>query len=103
MTEAHCLGCSAPKNWLRSGWHKPVAQINWVENRVKGIVRGLHYQAAPHSETKILFCMAGAIHDVVVDVRSGSPGFLKPIAVNLEAEAGDGLLIPAGSLMAINV
>src|SRR5665213_1833419 len=78
------------------GWHKPIAQINWVENRVKGIVRGLHYQAVPHGETKILFCMAGTIHDVVVDVRSGSPGFLRPISVNLEAEAGDGLLIPAG-------
>ncbi len=79
-----------------AGWHKPVAQMNWVENGVKGIVRGLHYQAAPHAETKILFCMAGTMHDVVVDVRRGSLGFLKPIAVQLEAGAGDGLLIPAG-------
>lgn len=79
-----------------AGWHKPVAQMNWIENRLKGIVRGLHYQAAPHGEAKILFCMAGAIHDVVVDVRGGSPTFLKPIAVQLDAIAGDGLLIPAG-------
>ena len=84
------------KELAEAGWRKPVAQINWVENRVKGIMRGLHYQTAPYGETKILFCMAGTIHDVVVDVRRGSLGFLKPIAVQLEAEAGDGLLIPAG-------
>jgi len=79
-----------------AGWSKPVAQANWVENKLRGTVRGLHYQVAPFAEDKLLFCMEGEIHDVVVDVRRGSPTLLQYVAVNLAAARGDGLLIPAG-------
>lgn len=78
------------------GWRKPVAQVNWVENKTRGTLRGMHYQFAPFAEAKLLFCMAGEIHDVVVDVRLGSPSLLKHVAINLSAENGDGLLIPSG-------
>ena len=79
-----------------AGWSKPVAQANWVENKLRGTVRGLHYQIAPFAEDKLLFCMEGEIHDVVVDVRRGSPTLVQYVAVNLAAARGDGLLIPAG-------
>jgi dTDP-4-dehydrorhamnose 3,5-epimerase len=78
------------------GWGWPIAQINWVENAAKGTVRGLHYQVQPHAEAKLLWCMAGEIHDVVVDVRCGSPSFLKHVAITLSAANGDGILIPEG-------
>lgn len=79
-----------------AGWIKPVAQANWVENKLRGTVRGLHYQVAPFAEDKLLFCMDGEIHDVVIDVRRGSPTLLQHVAINLSAARGDGLLIPAG-------
>jgi dTDP-4-dehydrorhamnose 3,5-epimerase len=78
------------------GWEKPVAQVNWVENKLRGTVRGLHYQVAPFSEAKILLCMQGEISDVVVDVRRGSKSFLQHVAVKLSAALGQGILIPAG-------
>lgn len=79
-----------------AGWNKPVAQANWVENKMRGTVRGLHYQVAPFSEDKLLFCMDGEIHDVVVDVRRGSQSLLQHVTVNLSAARRDGLLIPSG-------
>ncbi len=78
------------------GWRKPVAQVNAVENRFCGTVRGLHYQAPPFAESKILLCMKGTINDVLVDVRLGSSTFLQHISIKLSAEGGDGVLIPQG-------
>ena len=79
-----------------AGWRKPVAQANWVENKTRGTLRGMHYQIAPHSEDKLLFCMEGEIHDIIVDVRMGSSSILSHVAVNLSAPRGEGLFIPAG-------
>ena len=79
-----------------AGWAKPIAQINWVENKYRGTVRGLHYQAVPFSETKILLCMTGEIHDVVVDIRLGSKTFLQHQTIVLSAKQQQGLLIPPG-------
>ncbi len=79
-----------------AGWNKPISQVNWVENKMRGTVRGFHYQIAPFAEDKLLFCMDGEMHDVVVDVRRGSHSFLQHVAINLSAARGDGLLIPAG-------
>jgi dTDP-4-dehydrorhamnose 3,5-epimerase len=79
-----------------AGWSKPVTQVNWVENKMRGTLRGLHYQVSPFAEDKLLFCMDGEIHDVVVDVRRGSQSLLQHVAVNLSATRGEGLLIPSG-------
>lgn len=79
-----------------AGWTKPISQINWVENKLFGTVRGLHYQAPPFAESKILLCMKGAINDVLVDIRRGSSTFLHHISIRLSADEGDGILIPAG-------
>ena len=84
------------QEFAAAGWTEPVAQTNWVENKSRGTLRGMHYQVAPFAEAKLLYCMTGEIHDVVVDVRHGSKTLLQNVAINLSAEHGDGLLIPAG-------
>ena len=78
------------------GWTESIAQSNWAESKDRGTVRGLHYQTAPFAEAKILLCMSGEIHDVAVDVRRGSNSLLHHVAINLSAERGEGILIPAG-------
>jgi dTDP-4-dehydrorhamnose 3,5-epimerase len=56
----------------------------------------MHYQAAPHREAKLVRCFAGAIHDVIVDLRVGSPTRLRWVGVELDAERGDALYVPEG-------
>ncbi|MFC2970588.1 dTDP-4-dehydrorhamnose 3,5-epimerase, partial [Acidimangrovimonas pyrenivorans] len=63
-----------------------------------GTVRGLHFQAPPHAQAKLVRCSRGAILDVAVDVRHGSPDYGKWASVELTAENGKQLLIPAGFL-----
>lgn len=65
-------------------------------NAWRGTVRGMHFSRAPHEETKIVRCTAGAIFDVVVDLRSGSPTQLKWVGVPLTAGNRHALYIPRG-------
>lgn len=65
-------------------------------NERRGTLRGLHWQASPHEEVKLIRCTAGAIHDVVVDLRSGSPTFERHFAIELTAENHLLLYIPEG-------
>ena len=65
-------------------------------NHRRGTVRGLHYAAEPKAETKIVRCTAGAIYDVIVDLRRSSPTYLRSFGVELSAENRDALYIPAG-------
>ena len=79
-----------------AGWTAPIAQINHTFTGRAGTVRGLHYQRPPHAEIKLVTCLSGAVWDVVVDLRAGSPTFLRWHAVSLSVENGAALLIPAG-------
>lgn len=79
-----------------AGWRGPIAQINHSLTRTRGTVRGLHYQRAPHAETKLVSCVRGEVWDVAVDLRAGSPTFLRWHAEPLSAGEGTALLIPAG-------
>ncbi|MBT8425915.1 MAG: dTDP-4-dehydrorhamnose 3,5-epimerase [Silicimonas sp.] len=63
-----------------------------------GTLRGLHYQAPPHAQTKLVSCAQGGILDVVVDVRRGSPTFGQNFGVELSFENGLQLLVPKGCL-----
>ncbi len=78
------------------GWQKPVAQINHSFTQKKGTVRGMHFQHQPHVEAKLVSCIKGEIWDVAVDLRPGSPGFLRWHAESLSEENQRGLLIPEG-------
>jgi dTDP-4-dehydrorhamnose 3,5-epimerase len=62
----------------------------------RGTLRGLHFQVAPSAETKIIHCIAGAVFDVAVDLRPGSPSFRRAFCTELTAVNGQGLLVPAG-------
>lgn len=78
------------------GMNVDLAQSNLSYNHRKGTVRGMHWQAPPHAETKLVRCVRGGIHDVVVDVRAGSPTYLRWVGVDLTAENRRALYIPEG-------
>lgn len=78
------------------GMNLRVAQCNVSFNKKRGTLRGLHYQAAPFEEAKLVRCTRGAIYDVVVDLRPGSPSFKRHLAVVLSAENRRALYVPEG-------
>ena len=63
-------------------------------NRKKGTLRGMHYQIAPHAEAKLVRCTRGAIYDVIIDLRPGSPTFKQWVATELTIENRKMLYIP---------
>jgi dTDP-4-dehydrorhamnose 3,5-epimerase len=72
-----------------------VAQCNISRTDQRGTVRGLHYQAPPARETKLVRCIRGALHDVIVDLRPASPTYGRHIALVLSADDGKALYVPA--------
>jgi dTDP-4-dehydrorhamnose 3,5-epimerase len=72
----------------------PQANVSW--NREAHTLRGLHWQAAPHAEAKLVRCTAGAIHDVIVDLRRGSPTCLAWFGIELSASNRKALYVPEG-------
>lgn len=62
----------------------------------KGTLRGMHYQSAPHEEHKLVRCTAGAIFDVIVDIRRSSPTYLRWCGEELTADNRRALFIPPG-------
>ena len=62
----------------------------------KGVIRGLHYQLSPHSQTKLVSVLKGTVLDIVVDIRRGSPTFGQHISQELSAENQLQLFVPRG-------
>lgn len=71
-------------------------QDNHSLSRDIGTVRGLHFQAPPHAQSKLVRCGRGAIFDVAMDIRKGSPTYGQWVGYELSAENGHQLYIPAG-------
>jgi dTDP-4-dehydrorhamnose 3,5-epimerase len=78
------------------GLNPEVVQTNASFNTARGTLRGMHHQAEPHGESKVVRCVSGAIFDVAVDLRPGSPTLAQWHGVELSARNRRALYIPAG-------
>ena len=81
-----------------AGIHAPFVQDNQSLSRHKGVVRGLHCQLAPHAQGKLVRCTRGAIWDVAVDARMGSPTYGQWVAAELSEDNWSQLWLPPGFL-----
>jgi dTDP-4-dehydrorhamnose 3,5-epimerase len=80
----------------QAGVEAAFVQDNQAFNARKGTLRGLHFQQAPHPQAKLVRVLKGAIYDVAVDVRQGSPTFGQFVGAELTAEGGEQLFVPRG-------
>jgi dTDP-4-dehydrorhamnose 3,5-epimerase len=78
------------------GLNPEVVQCNSSHNARRNTLRGMHYQAEPHGESKLVRCVRGSIFDVAVDLRPDSPAYCRWHGVELTAENGVAFYIPAG-------
>lgn len=89
------------RSWCRMefqehGLNPALAQCNISFNNRKGTLRGLHFQATPHEEAKLVRCTRGAVYDVVVDLRPSSPAYKQWIALELTSDNHAMLYVPEG-------
>ncbi len=81
---------------LSAGIDMPSPQINLSRNRLRGTLRGMHFQRPPFAEAKIVRCVRGSIFDVVADLREDSPTFHRWHGFTLDADGGEALYLPEG-------
>ena len=86
----------SPEDMTERGLDPHLAHCSISFNHRAGTVRGMHFQAAPREETKIVRCTRGAMFDVVIDLRPDSPAFKRWTAVELSATNHRALYIPKG-------
>jgi dTDP-4-dehydrorhamnose 3,5-epimerase len=79
-----------------NGLNPGLSQASVSFSRRRGTLRGLHYQAPPHAEDKLVRCPRGAIYDVVLDLRPGSPTYLRHFGLALDEETHRALYVPKG-------
>jgi len=79
-----------------AGIRDSFVQDNHSFSAARGTLRGLHFQAPPHAQAKLVRCTAGAIWDVAVDVRAGSPTRGRWVGARLGADGGEQMYIPIG-------
>lgn len=91
LTRLYCEHALAPALGTRR-----IVQINHTHTYSVGAVRGMHLQYPPHAEMKFVRCLKGRVWDVAVDLRAGSPTFLKWHAEELSPENGRMMIIPEG-------
>jgi dTDP-4-dehydrorhamnose 3,5-epimerase len=89
------------RSWCEREFAYNRIETKWVQanisfNKKKGTLRGMHYQASPHEEVKLVRCTRGSIYDVIADLRPGSDAFRKWFAVELSAENRRMIYIPKG-------
>jgi len=86
------------KRLSQAGIHIDFVQDNQSMSTLCGTVRGLHFQAPPHAQAKLVRCGRGRFFDVAVDIRKGSPTFGQWVGEELSYENGKQLFVPAGFL-----
>ena len=94
------------RGWFSETWSRPAlaeagvrmdfVQDNQAFSAAKGTVRGLHFQAAPRAQAKLVRVLKGAIYDVAVGIRPGSHTYGRWVGAELTAEGGEQLLVPRG-------
>jgi dTDP-4-dehydrorhamnose 3,5-epimerase len=82
------------REFAQRGLNTIFVQCHTSYNRLPGTLRGMHYQALPAAETKLVRCTSGAIFDVIVDLRPNSPTYLQHVTVELNAGTRRQLYIP---------
>jgi len=78
------------------GLNPEVVQCNLSLSREVGTLRGMHFQHPPHEEAKLVRCIRGALWDVVLDLRPGSPSYLRSYGVELTPDNRRALFVPEG-------
>ena len=78
------------------GLNPNLVQCNISFNRLRGTLRGMHFQKAPHAEAKLVRCTQGSIYDVIIDLRDDSQTYAKWFGVELTAETRKALYVPEG-------
>jgi dTDP-4-dehydrorhamnose 3,5-epimerase len=84
------------EEFAAQGLGPELRQCSVSYNTRKGTLRGMHYQGAPREEHKLVRCTAGAIYDVIVDIRSSSPTYRRWLGTELTADSRRSLFIPPG-------
>lgn len=84
------------KEFERLNLQSNIQQVNRSHNNKSGTFRGMHFQTAPHEEAKLVQCIQGKIYDVILDLRSHSPSYMKWHAVELAGDDSLALYIPEG-------
>ena len=84
------------REFANHGLESKLVQCSVSQNRCEGTLRGIHYQALPFAETKLVRCTAGAVYDVVLDLRKNSPSFKQWFGTVLSADNHKSLYIPEG-------
>lgn len=84
------------REFAKHGLKTQLAQCSVSSNTHRGTLRGLHYQAVPHEEAKLVSCTRAAIYDVVLDLRPASPTFARWVGKVLTAEGFEMLYVPPG-------
>lgn len=89
------------ESWNRQKMQEAGLDLDWVQDNHSlsaktGTIRGLHFQAPPHAQDKLVRCGRGRLFDVAVDIRKGSPTYGQWVGEELSFENGRQLLVPAG-------
>ncbi len=84
------------KEFAAHGLVTRFVQVNNSLSAQKGTLRGMHYQLAPKAETKLVRCVRGALHDLILDLRLGSPTFGQSFGADLTAENRRMMYVPKG-------
>ena len=95
------------RGWFRETWNRRdweaagLPETDWVQDNhafsaAPGTTRGLHFQAPPHAQAKLVHVLRGEIFDAIVDIRKGSPGYGKSLTFRLSAASHRLLYVPAG-------